>query len=396
MLELPAIEDRLHRLEHLRTDDRDHPLLALGDHHLPGLHPLLTLRDAVEVDVDPEVGRHLGERRGDARRAAVLERLDEPGGDELDGRLDELLPRERVADLDGRALLRGAVVELLAREHGRAADAVASGRRAVEDDELAGNGRLRAHEPLHRKQADAHRVHETVVAVGLVEDRLAADRRHADAVPVVADAAHGTREVPVGLGETQAVEERDGPRTHRDDVAQDPSDSGRRSLERLDGGRVVVALDLEADRKPVSEVEHARVLARPLKHARPVRRQSLQEQRRVLVAAVLRPEEREDRELEIVRIALEQRADSLELSVGETECAMERGFRHAAQGASLAARRGRPQSRATAKSRCSPSRPFSSTSRLSRNSTSGPATSSCTRLDTSTSPPSAWLATRAA
>ena len=61
----------------------------------------------------------------------------------------------------------------------------------------------------------------------------------------------------------------------------------------------------------------------------------------MLVAAVLRPEEREDRELEVVRIALEQRADSLELSVGETECAMERGFRHAAQGASLAARRGR-------------------------------------------------------
>ena len=341
MLELPAVEDRLHRLEHLRTDDRDHPLLALGDHHLPGLHPLLTQRDPVEVDVDPEVGRHLGQRRRDARGTAILERLDEPGGDELDGRLDELLPRERVADLDGRALLRGAVVELLAREHGRAADAVASGRGAVEDDELAGNGRLRAHEPFDGKQPNAHRVHEAVVAVGLVEDGLAADRRHADAVSVVADAAHGTREVPVGLGEAQAVEKRDRPCAHRDDVAQDPSDSGRRSLERLDGGRVVVALDLEADRESVSQIEDARVLARPLKHARAGRRQSLQEQRRMLVAAVLRPEEGEDRELEVVRIALEQRADSLELSVGETECAMERGFRHAAQGASLAARRGR-------------------------------------------------------
>ena len=250
MLELPAVEDRLHRLEHLRTDDRDHPLLALGDHHLPGLHPLLTQRDPVEVDVDPEVGRHLGQRRRDARGTAVLERLDEPGGDELDGRLDELLPRERVADLDGRALLRGAVVELLAREHGCAADAVASGRRAVEDDELAGDRRLRTHEPFDREQPDAHRVHEAVVAVRLVEDGLAADRRHADAVSVVADAADSAREVPVGLGEAQAVEKRDRPCAHRDDVAQDPADSGRRSLERLDGGRVVVALDLEATASP--------------------------------------------------------------------------------------------------------------------------------------------------
>ena len=51
----------------------------------------------------------------------------------------------------------------------------------------------------------------------------------------------------------------------------------------------------------------------------------------MLVAAVLRPEEREDRELEVVRLALEQRADALVLPVGEAEGAMERLFRHAAQ-----------------------------------------------------------------
>jgi hypothetical protein len=44
----------------------------------------------------------------------------------------------------------------------------------------------------------------------------------------------------------------------------------------------------------------------------------------VLVAAVLRPEQREDRELEVVRRAREQRADALELRVGETEGPMER------------------------------------------------------------------------
>ena len=51
----------------------------------------------------------------------------------------------------------------------------------------------------------------------------------------------------------------------------------------------------------------------------------------MLVAAVLRPEEREDGELEVVRIAREERADALVLPVREAECAMERRFRHAAQ-----------------------------------------------------------------
>jgi len=44
----------------------------------------------------------------------------------------------------------------------------------------------------------------------------------------------------------------------------------------------------------------------------------------VLVAAVLRPEEGEDRELEMVRVSAEQLPDTLRLPVGETEGAVER------------------------------------------------------------------------
>ena len=72
VLELPPVEDCLDRLQHLRADDCDHPLLALGDHHLPGLHLLLTEGNTVELDVDAVVGRHLGERRRNARGATVL------------------------------------------------------------------------------------------------------------------------------------------------------------------------------------------------------------------------------------------------------------------------------------------------------------------------------------
>ena len=109
-----------------------------------------------------------------------------------------------------------------------------------------------------------------------------------------------------GSREAQAVEEGDRPRAHRDDVAQDPANTRRRALEGLDRRGVIVALDLECDGEPVAEVEHAGVLARTLQNARTSRGQPLQEERRVLVAAVLRPEEREDRELEVVRVAVEQ------------------------------------------------------------------------------------------
>jgi hypothetical protein len=112
--------------------------------------------------------------------------------------------------------------------------------------------------------------------------------------------------VPVGLGEAEAVEKRDRSRTHGDDVPENPSDSCGGALEGLDRRWMVVALDLEGDRETVAEVEHAGILARPLENPLALARQPLQEQRRVLVAAVLRPEERKDRELEVVRVAPKQ------------------------------------------------------------------------------------------
>jgi hypothetical protein len=46
---------------------------------------------------------------------------------------------------------------------------------------------------------------------------------------------------------------------------------------------------------------------------------------------VLGPEERENRELEVVRLAFQQRADALVLPVREAECTMERLVGDAAQ-----------------------------------------------------------------
>jgi hypothetical protein len=82
---------------------------------------------------------------------------------------------------------------------------------------------------------------------------------------------------------------------------------------------VVVALDLEGDRLAVAEVQHAGVLARALEHALPVAREAAEQQGRVLVRAVLGPEEREHRKLEVVRVAPQQLPDTVELPVREAE-----------------------------------------------------------------------------
>jgi len=92
-----------------------------------------------------------------------------------------------------------------------------------------------------------------------------------------------------------------------------------------------VRLDLERDRLALAEVDHARVLARSLQNALTRGRESLQEPRRMLVAAVLRPEQREDRQLEVVGLPLEQLDDARVLGVGEAERLVERLFRDSRQ-----------------------------------------------------------------
>ena len=148
----------------------------------------------------------------------------------------------------------------------------------------------------------------------------------------MADAAHRPAEAPVGRAEAQAVEERDRPRPHRDDVAEDSPDPGGRALEGLDGRGVVVALDLERDGLVAAHVDHAGVLTRALEHHLALGREAAQQECRVLVSAVLRPEEREDRELEVVRLPLQEHADAVELDVGEAEDAVEPPVCDRAQG----------------------------------------------------------------
>ena len=154
--------------------------------------------------------------------------------------------------------------------------------------------------------------------VHLVEDDLAADGRNADAVAVAADAGddafeNATRQRRVERSESQRVQQRDRPRAHREDVADDAADAGRGALVRLDERRVVVRFDLEDRAHAVADVDRAGVFAGPLHDARAGRRQRLQVHARALVAAVLGPHHREQAELEQVGLAAHQLLDALVL-----------------------------------------------------------------------------------
>ena len=66
--------------------------------------------------------------------------------------------------------------------------------------------------------------------------------------------------------EPQRVHDRYRASPHREDVAQDATDTGRRTLIRLDGRRVVVALDADGGGDAVTDVHDAGVLARSDEH----------------------------------------------------------------------------------------------------------------------------------
>ncbi len=264
----PPLTDLADGLPAIGSDHREHPFLRLRDQDLERRHSGLTSWDRVELHANPRscpVGR-LGCRAGDAAGAEILEALDEAQLDQLEARLDEQLLR------------RVEVGERRAGEDARPADPVAAGRRSEQHREVAWSGRGREGQQTLLEQPDRHHVDEWIALVARVEDELAADRRHADAVAIATDAVdNAVHEVPrpngCGIAEAERVEDRDRAGAHREDVAKDAADTGRRALVGVDRTRVVVGLDLERDRESVPDRDHPGIIARPGDDALAGRRQ---------------------------------------------------------------------------------------------------------------------------
>ena len=204
------------------------------------------------------------------------------------------------------------------------------------------------------RHAEAERIDERVAAVAGVEHDLPRHVGDADAVAIARDAGHHAAEqVPVagrggGIGraravlgrveraEAQAVAEGDRAGAHREDVADDATDAGGGTLVRLDRTGVVVRLDLEDHREPVTDVERAGVLTGADQDARATGGQRAEEGARMLVGTVLGPHGAEHAELDVVRLAAEAIDDRVVFVLGEAVALGRNGEGHAPVAARVA------------------------------------------------------------
>jgi hypothetical protein len=164
---------------------------------------------------------------------------------------------------------------------------------------------------------------ERIAFVRFIEIDFSGNRRNAETVSVVRntrnyaaeESAHFRgREFP----KAQRVQAADWPSAHRENVPNDPADTGRRALKRLDGARMIVRLDLESDRQSIANVNDAGVFfASADEDAGGFGGKSFEKRTRVLIGTMLAPHHREDAQLRVVRLAAQNAFDALILLGGE-------------------------------------------------------------------------------
>ena len=199
-------------------------------------------------------------------------------------------------------------------------DPVAAGPRAHAEEDVADAVRRGPDEVGFLEQTDAHGVDQRVAGVPRREADLAAQRRHSDAVAVVAYPAHHAGEQVsvarmIERAEAETVEHRYRPGAHGEDIAEDAPDAGGGALVRLDRRRVVVGLDLERHGPAIGQPEYAGVLARSLNDLGTGGGECPEHGLGVLVAAVLGPESGEDPQLRQGRGAAQHLDDPAELQL---------------------------------------------------------------------------------
>ena len=173
----------------------------------------------------------------------------------------------------------------------------------------------------------AQHVHQRVTLIGFVKIDFPADRRDADAIPVVGNTCnYPAEEPPVTSGisllrlnrpKPKRVQEKHRTGTHREDISNDSPYPRCSTLEGLYSAGMVVAFHFEGHGPTIPNVDDTRVLFASLdQNLRPGRRKFPEFAFCVLVRAVLAPHHRKNPELCEVRIALQDRSDPLIFFVG--------------------------------------------------------------------------------
>ena len=248
-----------HELVHVcLCDGYRHALLGLGDRELGAVQAVVLLGDHVEVDV--EAVCQLAHGDGYAARAKVVAALDEAAGVAAAEQALQLALHGGVALLDlGAVLLDGLDVMGLGRAGG-AADAVAAGASAQQDDLVAGRGALAADVACGGCAHHGADLHALGHVAGVIElGDLAGCKADLVAVGGVAGSGGGDQ---LALRQLAADGGGDGDGgvcgagdahglvhvgASRKRVADGAAHAGRRAAERLDLGGVVVGLVLEEE-----------------------------------------------------------------------------------------------------------------------------------------------------
>ena len=198
-------------------------------------------------------------------------------------------------------------------------DAVAAGLGAHIEDGVSGRRAAGVEYLVLIGEADRHGVDQDVAIVALVELGLTCDGRHADAVSITANAGdhicHETARLRVsGIAKAQGIDQRNGPRAHRENIPQDAAHPGRSALIGFDVGRVIVALHLEDGGHwtigAIADIDHACILARPLDDMLISCRKFRQVPARGFIGTVLRPHHRINAKLHKVGSAVQPRDQS--------------------------------------------------------------------------------------
>src|SRR5262249_34611999 len=190
--------------------------------------------------------------------------------------------------------------------HGRAMNPVPARLVPYVEDRVADSLRAGPKQTIGPREADAHDVHQRISRVFRGEGDLSPHGRASKTVAVPADARHHAvdemaRPRVAGITETKGVQEGDRSGPHGENVAQNPAHAGGRALKGLDERGVIVALNLEYDRPAVANVDGAGIFARSLEHGGATLRQPTQEDPRMLVGTVLRPQCGEEAQLGVGR-----------------------------------------------------------------------------------------------
>ena len=309
--------------------DDQHALLRFAQENFVGRHARLALRHFGEIDFHAgaaAAGGFTG-RTGEPGRTHVLDTGHGIGREQFETRFEEQLLFEWIAHLN-----RGAVFARFLGQFARceccSRQSVTTRFRADIKDRIAHPAGRAARQLLMPQDAKAKNVDQRIALETFVEIDLAADRWDADAVPVVRDTGNHTGEeppvggdLPLATGDRpkpQRVEQKLRSRAHGKDVPNDATDTRRRALERLDRARMIVALDLERDRPPITDIDDPGVFFPCFdQDVRPAGGKFLQLFPRILIRTVLAPHDRENPELGKVRFASENFLDALKFISGQ-------------------------------------------------------------------------------